>query len=129
MNNLINNKIEQLIIETKQSLDNIKRVSLNEAWKILQVTVAYVVQLLENSANELSGPDKKALAMMLLNNFYDAVFVIIDIPFVPSVLEPIIHKQVKNILMVFVSASIDATVTIFRKTGIFLTKGSKNELQ
>lgn len=120
---LITSQVNKIIEDTKTSLGDVKRVALNEAWKILQITVAYVVQILENSANDLSGPDKKTLAIVLINNFYDAVFVIVDIPFVPSVLEPIIHKQVKNILMVLVSASIDATVTIFRKTGVFLKKG------
>lgn len=117
------NEINRLIEESKSSIGNIKTIALNEAWKILQVTVAYVVQILEKSATELSGADKKALAMELLSKFYDGVFIVVDIPFVPNILEPIIHKQVKNILMLLVSGSIDATVTIFRKTGVFLTKG------
>lgn len=116
------NEINRLIEESKTSIGNVKTVALNEAWKILQITVAYVVQILEKSATELSGSDKKVLAMELLSKFYDGVFIVVDIPFVPNVLEPIIHKQVKSILMVLVSASIDATVTIFRKTGIFLRK-------
>lgn len=120
---LILNEFNKIIEETKISLGDTKKVALNQAWKILQITVAYVVQLLERSANELSGSDKKVFAMELLSKFYDSVFIVVDIPFVPNVLEPIIHKQVKNILMVLVSASIDATVTIFRNTGIFLKKG------
>lgn len=120
---LILDEINKIIEDTKLSLGDAKNVALNEAWKILQITVAYVVQLLEKSADELSSKDKKAFAMEILSKFYDGVFVVVDIPFVPSVLEPIIHKQVKNILMILVSASIDATVTIFRKTGVFLKKG------
>lgn len=121
---LILNELNKSIEEAKSSLGNVKRVTLNDAWKTLQTAVAYVVQILEKFANELSGSDKKVFAMELLNKFYDAVFTIVDIPFVPNILEPIIHKQVKNILMILVSASIDATVTIFRKTGVFLKKGS-----
>lgn len=120
---LILDEINKIIEDTKLSLGDAKNVALNEAWKILQITVAYVVQLLEKSADELSSKDKKAFAMEILSKFYDGVFVVVDIPFVPSVLEPIIHKQVKNILMILVSASIDATVTVFRKTGVFLKKG------
>lgn len=119
---LITNEFNKIIEESKASIGGIKNIALNEAWKILQITVAYVVQILEKSASELNGADKKVFAMELLSKFYDAVFIVVDIPFVPNVLEPIIHKQVKNILMVMVSASIDATVTIFRRTGVFLRK-------
>lgn len=122
---LIIDEVDRVIAESKLSIENAKKVALNEAWKVLQIAVAYVVQILENLATDLSGLEKKAFAMELLNKFYDAVFVVVDIPFVPNVLEPIIHKQVKNILMLMVSASIDATVTIFRKTGVFLKKGQK----
>jgi hypothetical protein len=52
------------------------------------------------------------------------VFLVVDIPLVPSLVEPIIHSYIKKILMIMVSASIDATVTIFRETGIFLKKGT-----
>jgi hypothetical protein len=83
-----------------------------------------VVQIIENTADNLSGPEKKELALSLLNNFYDRVFVVVDVPFVPQLIEPIIHKYIKNILMIMVSASIDATVTIFRNTGVFLRKGN-----
>jgi len=48
--------------------------------------------------------------------------VVVDVPFVPNIIEPIIHKYVKSFLMIMVSSSIDATVTIFRQTGIFLRK-------
>ena len=48
----------------------------------------------------------------------------VDVPFVPNIIEPVMHKYIKGMLMIMVSASIDATVTIFRQTGIFLRKGS-----
>lgn len=125
---LIFNELDKIIAESKASLNNAKKVALGEAWKMLQIAIAYVVQILENLATDLSGKEKKDFAIELLSKFYDGVFVIVDIPFVPNVLEPIIHSSVKSILMVMVSASIDATVTIFRKTGIFLKKGKNDEL-
>lgn len=121
---LIASETEKLVVETKDKLNNVKNIALNEAWKILQLTVAAVVQILESLAIDLSGKDKKEFAMNFISGFYDKVFIIIDIPFVPSVFEPIIHKYVKKILMVLVSSCIDATVTIFRNTGVFLKKGS-----
>jgi L-lysine 2,3-aminomutase len=121
---VIISETENIVNQTKNNLDNVKNIALNEAWKILQLTVASVVQILENLATDLSGKEKKQFAMDFISGFYDRVFVIIDIPFVPGVLEPIIHKYVKKILMVLVASCIDATVTIFRNTGVFLKKGS-----
>jgi hypothetical protein len=58
--------------------------------------------------------------MNLLSDFYDKVFLVVDIPVVPNLLEPIIHKYIKAFLMILVSATIDAMVTTFRNTGVFL---------
>ena len=115
-------ELETLILHTKESLKNLRKVAIDEAWKILQLAVAKIVQTIEKTAVGLSGPDKKQIALDLLNSFYDRVFVVVDIPFVPSVIEPIIHRYVKTLLMIMVGASIDATVTIFRNTGVFLKK-------
>jgi len=100
----------------------VKKFALAEAWKLLQLATATVVQIIESIGNDLSSPDKKALALELLSGFYDKFFLVVDIPFIPSFLESIIHKYVKNILMIMVSASIDATVTIFRNTGVFIKR-------
>lgn len=121
---LVKEQVENLIQQTKESIKNLKRVAIDEAWRILQIATASVVQIIEKTADSLSGPEKKELALNLLNSFYDKIFVVVDIPFVPQLVEPIIHKYVKNILMIMVSASIDATVTIFRNTGVFIKKGS-----
>jgi len=100
----------------------VKSFALDETWKLLQLATATVVQIIESIGNDLSSPDKKALALELLNSFYDKFFLIVDIPFVPNLIEPIIHRYIKNILMIMVSASIDATVTIFRNTGVFIKR-------
>jgi hypothetical protein len=121
---VVKEQVEKLTQQTKESIENLKRVAIGEAWKLLQLATASVVQIIENTADNLSGPEKKELALSLLNNFYDRVFVVVDVPFVPQLIEPIIHKYIKNILMIMVSASIDATVTIFRNTGVFLRKGN-----
>jgi len=88
----------------------------------MQLAVASTIQIIEKIGTDLSSPDKKALAMNLLSGFYDKVFLVVDIPVVPNVLEPIIHKYVKAFLMVLVGASIDAMVTTFRNAGIFMKK-------
>lgn len=119
---LIRLEVEKLILNTKERLQEVKRFALSEAWKILQLATATVIQIIEAIGNDLAGSDKKALAMELLNKFYDSVFLVVDIPVVPNVIEPIIHKYVKAFLMILVGASIDALVTTFRNAGVFLTK-------
>jgi hypothetical protein len=119
---LIKLEVEKLINNSKDKFKEVQRFALAEAWKLLQLTTASIVQIIEAIGNDLSGPDKKTLAMDLLNGFYDKIFLIIDIPFVPNMIEPIIHRYIKNILMIMVSATIDATVTIFRNTGVFIKR-------
>jgi len=119
---LITNEVEKLILRTKEKVGDVKKFALDEAWKLLQLATATVVQIIEAIGNDLSSPEKKELAIKLLNEFYDKFFIVVDIPFVPNFIEPIIHKYVKNILMIMVSASIDATVTIFRNTGVFIKR-------
>lgn len=117
---------EILVFAAKQSIGNVKKVAIDEAWKILQISTASIVQIIEKTAAHLEGKDKKTLALESLNSFYDKVFVVIDIPFVPQLVEPIIHRYVKGILMIMVSASIDATVTIFKNTGVFIKNNLNN---
>jgi len=120
---LVLEQAEKTTAELKQSLKNLKSVALSEAWKALQLVVASTVQIIEAIAKDLEGKDKKAIAIEYINKFYDTTFTIIDIPLVPNLFEPIIHSYVKKVLMILVSSSIDATVSIFRQTGIFLQKG------
>lgn len=119
---LIRAEVEKLTLRTQEKVGEVKKFALDEAWKLLQLATATVVQIIESIGNDLSSPEKKTLALELLNGFYDKFFLVVDIPFVPNIVEPIIHKYIKNILMIMVSASIDATVTIFRNTGVFIKR-------
>lgn len=113
-------EIDKLTEQAKESLKEVKTVALEQAWKILQLAVAVIVQVIEQKAIGLAGKDKKAIAMNLLSGFYDSVFLVIDIPFVPNLVEPIIHKHVKAFLMLLIGSTIDAMVTTFRNTGVFI---------
>ena len=117
---LIKKEVEKLIAATKERVQAVKRIAVDEAWKILQLALASIIQIIEAIGNDLAGVEKKALAMQLINKFYDSVFIIVDIPMVPPVLESFIHKYVKAFLMILAGASIDALVTTFRNTGVFL---------
>lgn len=116
--------LDELILESKTSISEIKRVAVFHAWKLLQLAIASIIREIENTASDTPGKDKKTVALELLSNFYDAVFVSIDLPFVPSAIEPILHKFTKTFLMILVSASIDAMVTTFREIGVFIKKES-----
>lgn len=116
---LVQVKVDLLVNQVKLSLKDLKTVAISEAWKILQLAVVEIIQEIEESGSDLRGKDKKALAMELLSRFYDSVFMIIDIPFVPNLIEPIIHRHVKSLLMILLGSTIDAMVTAFRQIGIF----------
>ena len=115
-------KLDEFMTQVKVSLGEIKSVAISQAWKILQLAVAQTVQVLEQTTSNLSGPDKKAMAMDYLSKFYDSVFIIVDVPMIPSFIEPIIRQYVKVFLMALVSSSIDAMVTTFRQVGVFKTQ-------
>jgi hypothetical protein len=119
---LIKTEVQNLITKAKEGLNSVKHVAIDEAWKILQLTTASVIQIIETIGYDLSGADKKALAMDLISKFYDSVFIVVDIPMVPNVFEPLLHKYIKAFLMILVSSTIDALVTTFRNAGIFLKK-------
>ena len=118
-------EVEKLVNQAKISLNEVKVVAVAQAWKILQLAVASTIQIIENTASDLAGKDKKVMAMELLSKFYDSVFIVVDIPFVPNLVEPIIHKYVKAFLMILVSSTIDAMVTTFRNTGVFVDPATK----
>lgn len=119
---IVQKNLDKLIQESKSSIKEIERIAVAQAWKILQLAVATTVQSLENIATGLSGKDKKILAMDSVSKFYDSIFVVVDVPFVPNLVEPIMHKYVKAFLMALVGASIDAMVTTFRQIGVFKSK-------
>ena len=123
--NLSVNNLGNLVIKAKEILNSAKAVAMPQAWNILQLATAEVIQSIEDNSPSLKGADKKTLAMTMVSNFYDQTFTIINFPFVPQVLQPIIQKYVKQILMLLVSATIDALVTTFRNSGIFVDPSTK----
>ena len=91
-------------------------------WKLLQLAIASIIQIIEIIGNDLSSPDKKALAMSMVSKFYDSIFLAVDIPVVPHIIEGYIHSYVKSFLMILVSSTIDSMVKIFREAGVFKPK-------
>ena len=118
--NLSVNNIKVLVDQAKAILQSVKEVAMPQAWNILQLATVDVIQSIENNSPTLKGADKKTLAMSMISNFYDQVFTLVNFPFVPKLLQPIIQKYVKQLLMLLVSSSIDALVVTFRNNGIFI---------
>jgi len=125
---LITTEVEKLINNTQKSYANVKSFAVTEAWKLLQIVTSSIIQIIEAIGKDLQGPEKKELALILINKFYDKIFLVVDIPVVPNLIEPLIHKYVKAFLMILVGATIDSMVTIFRNTGIFLKKQTQTDL-
>lgn len=119
---LITTEVQKLIQTVRVSLQDVKKIAIGEAWRILQIAVATVVQIIEAIGKDLSNPEKKALALSLMAEFYDKVFPVIMLPVVPVILQPIIKKYVKALLMLLIGSTIDSMVTVFRNTGVFTTK-------
>jgi hypothetical protein len=119
---LIISEVNKLIDNTQKSIEHLKAIAISEAWKLLQLAVATIIQIIESIGKDMEGAEKKKLAMELINDFYDKVFLVVDIPYLPSMLESYLHNYVKKFLMILVSSTIDSMVTIFRNTGVFLKK-------
>lgn len=124
MNLLESLKLElpKLVEESQKALGTVKVVAVAQAWKILQLTVAIIIQKIESLQPDLAGKDKKEAALQILSQFYDNTFIVVDVPFVPSLIEPLMHKYIKLFLMTLVGSTIDAMVTTFRELGIFNSK-------
>jgi hypothetical protein len=118
-NQLTTANVNELVQKAKEALKTAKNIAVPEAWNILQLAVADIIQNIENNNPNLAGADKKVLAMNMVFSFYDQVFTMVNFPFVPVMLQPIIQKYVKQLLMIMIGASIDAMVTTFRNTGVF----------
>ena len=119
---LILNEVEKLISRTKESFKDVKRFAIDQAWKLLQLAIASIIQIIEIIGQDLSSPQKKELAMSMISKFYDSLFLAVDIPVVPHIIEGYIHSYVKSFLMILVSSTIDSMVKIFREAGVFKPK-------
>lgn len=117
---------EKLIVATKSSFSDVQRFAVDKAWNLLQLAIASTIQIIEVIAQDLTSPEKKQLAMNILEKFYDTVFLAVDVPFIPPIIERYLHSYIKSFLMMLVSSSIDSMVKIFRETGIFRPKLSYN---
>jgi hypothetical protein len=112
-------QINNIVDSAKAILKQAQSVAVPQAWNVLQLAVADIVQQIQLTHPELKGSNKKEIAMNAVSSFYDQVFLVVEFPFLPQFLQPIIQRYVKQLLMILVGASIDAMVTTFKNTGVF----------
>jgi len=115
-------ELPTLVKESQEALGTVKTVAISQAWKILQLAVSIIIQKIEFLQPDLAGKNKKDAALQILSEFYDNVFNVVNIPFIPSLIEPLMHKYVKIFLMTLVGSTIDAMVITFRELGVFNKK-------
>lgn len=118
-------KSEANKIITSSFLEPIKKIAVDEAWKLLQIITATIIQIIEEIGKDLSGPEKKQIALDLIEKFYDTTFIMVDVPYVPDFIESYIRRHIKQFLMMLVGSTIDSMVAIFRQTGVFLKKSTE----
>ena len=124
---LVREELQSLTNYAKSAFATVQSFAIAEAWKILQLLVASTVRIIENIATDLAGSEKKELAMEVIENFYDTIFTHIDLPFLPSAIESIIHEYIKKILMILVDSAIDAMVTTLKDVGVFNTEAVSSQ--
>jgi hypothetical protein len=111
------NQLLSAVAEIKP-LNDLSDVTINQCSEILQLASAKVVLLIQSTCADLASPEKKELAMTIISDFYDQVFMVVEIPFIPKILQPIFQKLIKQILLLVVDGAINGLVTTFRNTGI-----------
>jgi hypothetical protein len=127
-NQMVQLQINNIVDSAKTILKQAQSVAVPQAWNLLQLAIAEIIQQIQLTHPELKGSNKKEIAMNAVSSFYDRVFLIVEFPFLPQFLQPIIQRYVKQLLMVLVGASIDAMVTTFKNTGVFSTPTVDNKV-
>ena len=127
-NQMVQPQINNIVDSAKTILKQAQSVAVPQAWNLLQLAIAEIIQQIQVTHPELKGSNKKEIAMNAVSSFYDRVFLIVEFPFLPQFLQPIIQRYVKQLLMVLVGASIDAMVTTFKNTGVFSTPTVDNKV-
>lgn len=121
-------ELQKVSIQARESLAEVRRVALNEAWKTLNKLTNSCVYVMQVFGKDVAKTERKELVLKIVSDFYDGVFKVVDVPFVPQILESVLHSYIKKIVMIFVAASIDAAVDTFKDLGVFSKDGTVNSL-
>jgi hypothetical protein len=99
------------------------KLTFTEIFTLVSNAVATFVQLLENFGGG-TGAEKKAVVLQAIEQFFDEVIIPIDIKGIPNVLEGIVGRALKQLVLSLADGWIDSIVNIFNKTGWGVPGGS-----
>lgn len=120
----LRDKLAVYTVQLSETLDGLKdhaKVKVEDAWEVLQLAVVAVVQFIdENTPDDpevevYTGSEKKQAAMEAMSEFYDLLYISIDIPYLPRAIRKFLHPYAKMLFMKCVSGSIDATVETIKR--------------
>jgi hypothetical protein len=91
------------------------KLSFSELITLGSNAVASLMQVAEHFGG--TGTEKKQAVITALGQFYDQVIAPIDIKGVPNLLEGIVDKALKELMLTLAGGWIDSLTTIFNKSG------------
>ena len=92
------------------------KLSFSEIFTLLGNAAATFVQLVESFSNG-TGAEKKAAVLQAIEKLFDEVIIPIDIKGIPNMLEAIVDRALKQLVMSLADGWVDSLVNIFNKSG------------
>jgi hypothetical protein len=92
------------------------KVSFNEVVAIVGKSIGSLVSIAEGFS-DLSSEDKKNAVVGAIGTLYDEVIAPIDIQRIPNVIEPIVDKGVKALLLALSDGIVDGIVALYNEGG------------
>jgi len=110
----IKEAVDQIIAKYKEMA--VDGLTIIEILKLAYGAVATLVQLVQGY-EDYTGEQKKEAVLKALERVFDEVISPIDIKRIPNIIEPIIDKGLKELVLTLADPLIDQLVNIFNKTG------------
>lgn len=111
----IKEAIDKIIADYKAANADGK-LSFTEIFTLVGNAVATFVQLAEQCAGK-TGAEKKAAVLQAIEQLFDEVIIPIDIKGIPNLLEGIVDRAFKQLVLALADGWVDSIVNIFNKTG------------
>lgn len=129
MSNL-NEQMQERMIALQSEYRKVREkvtLTADSAWDMLQQAIADIVAIIEDVGEYTPNSDKKKAAMIAVTDFFDGVIYPIQVtPRALFFLEPVVDAITRKIFLSLASGSIDATVKLLRKLGVFKKKEETN---
>lgn len=110
--------IDGILAEYKKVVADGK-ISISEVFTVVGKATATFVELFR-SVDLGDEAERKDAVVMAIGRFYDEVIAPIDITGIPSFLEPIVDKALRELLLLLCRSWVDSLVAIFTKNEIIV---------